>query len=101
MTGALQAFADQQGLLAEDTATQVADLICNLMHRCDLADQDPFAVVERAVGLYASERVAENDLGPDLMAVLTIDGVAPRRAIANAIQLEQTHRSGGEGLPFG
>lgn len=84
VTEALDIFARCQGLVDEDVATQVSDLICNLMHYCDKEGIASFATVERAVGLYASERVAENDLGPDLFAKLTLDSIAPEAALIAA-----------------
>jgi hypothetical protein len=51
------------------------------LHYCDLARLDPFGTLERATGNYASELVAPEGLGPDLIARVTLNEHEPHKAV--------------------
>lgn len=70
----LARFAAEREILAENTATQVADLIGNLLHHAEGAGLNPFDIARTALATYVEECLAPDSIGRAPYVALHISG---------------------------
>lgn len=67
---ALDAFVAEMNMQDEDKETQLSDLLCNLMHFCDVEQIDWYRCVARAQDHYREEQAEERELDEAVRAVV-------------------------------